>query len=43
MTRKTKQRQKKYNDEVMSASFDVIVVFLFMANLEQPASRIPEA
>ena len=33
----------KFDDDVMSANCDGIVIFLFMANLEQSGSRIPDA
>ena len=40
LTREKKQRQK--NDAIMSENCDVIVVFGFLANLEQSGGRIPE-
>ena len=34
---------KKYGDDVMSVNCDVIVIFGFLANLDQFGSRIPDA
>ena len=34
---------RKIGDDVMSVNCDVIVIFPFMADLEQSGSRIPDA
>ena len=34
---------KKFENDVISANCDVIVFFPFMANLQPPESRFPEA
>ena len=43
LDKRNKTRSKKFDDDVMSADCDVIVIFRFMANLGQSGSRIPEA
>ena len=38
-----KTTSKKFDDDIMSTSCDVIVIFQFLAILEQFVSRIPNA
>ena len=38
-----KKQKKKKDDDVMSETCDVIVIFKCMANLELSGSRIPDA
>ena len=40
---RNKTTSKQSNVDVMSEKYDVIVIFLITANLEQSGSRIPEA
>ena len=40
--KKNKTTSKNFDDHVMSRNCDVIVIFLFLANLEQPAGRISD-
>ena len=40
--KRNKTTSNKFDDDVMSANGDVIVIFQFFANLEQSKSRIPD-
>ena len=39
---KLDQRNKKFDDDVRSKNCDVIVIFGFLANMEQSGGRIPD-
>ena len=39
---RNKATSKKIDVDVMSEDYDVIVIFLFLANLEQSGGRIPD-
>ena len=43
LIRGTQYRQKKIEDDIISANCEVIVIFWFMANLEQSGSQNPDA
>ena len=43
LDKRNKITSKKFDDEVMSANCDVIVIFVFLTNLEQSGGRIPDA
>ena len=42
LVKRNKKPSKRFDDGVMLANCDVIVIFRFMANLEQPGSRTPD-
>ena len=41
--KKNKAMSEKFDEDVRLANCDVIVIFQFMANLEQSGSRTPDA
>ena len=41
LNKKNKTTSKKIDDEIMSANFEAIIIFLIYANLEQSRSWIP--
>ena len=43
VTKLDKTTSKKLDDDVLSANYDAIVIFRFMANLERFRSRISDA
>ena len=43
LDKRNKITSKKFDDEVMSANCDVIVIFVFLTNLEQSGGRNPDA
>ena len=43
LNKRKKTVSKKFNDDVMAAICDVIVIFQFMSILEQSGTRIPDA
>ena len=43
LDKRNKTTSKKFDDEVISENYDVIVIFQFMANLEQSGSWILDA
>ena len=42
VTKLDNRNKKRHVDDVMSESCDVIIIFLFLANLEQSGGRIPD-
>ena len=42
LDKRNKTTSKKFDDDVMLENCDVIVIFQFMANLEQSGSWIPD-
>ena len=42
LDKRNKITSKKFDSDVMSANCDVIFIFLFLANLEQSGSQIPD-
>ena len=40
LDKRNKRTRKKIDDNVISANCDIIIIFQFMANLEQSGSRI---
>ena len=43
LDKKNKMTPKKFGDDVISTNCEVIVIFRFLANLEQSGSRVPDA
>ena len=43
LDKRNKTPSKNTDDDVMSKNYDIVVIFGFMANLEQSGSRIPDA
>ena len=43
LTKETKQRQKKFGDDVMLQTVMLLSFFQFVVNLEASRSRIPDA